>query len=348
MMSHTSAHVAKKGYIPTPGRQSTMLQQLERHMLVRAAPEPSLVVPTGLNKDDRLCYAFSVPQAWANDTEAVSSIRLLENDRYLGPGAADHEHIREFGAGAFSHWGSTVFFSTSDNSDPTTNERVYSVVPPRGWVAETDDEWFDCKTLNTSAEQATDTIAWTSEVVSAADIRAQGATLYSVTLRSEWESDTESLSTLILLENERPLRRNHQTTDDILSLKRNAYGHWGSDVVFATSDGTDPRTNGRLYRMAHAPAFRLESGRTQPRPETRNCWVVFGLPASWSSDPEDSSKLRLYEDGKLLGPSNALHDQIRRVGEGAYCQWNDQLWFSTSDNTSPNTNGRTYAVTWGA
>jgi len=323
-----------------------MLQQLERHMLVRAVPEPSLVVPTGFNKDDRLCYAFDVPQAWASDTEAVSSVRLLEGDRYLGPAAANHEDIRDLGAGSFSHWGSTVFFSTSDNSDPNTNGRVYSVVPPRGWAAEIDHEWADCKTRNASSEQATHTIAWTSEIVSTADIRALDAPMFAITLRSEWESDAESLSTLILLENERPLRRNHQTTDDILSLKRNAYGHWGADVVFATSDGTDPRENGRLYRMAHAPAFRLERGRTQPRPETRNCWVVSGLPASWHT--QGASRLHLFEDGKLLGPGNALHDQIRKVGEGAYCQSNDQLWFSTSDNTSPITNGRTYTVTWGS
>ncbi len=61
------------------------------------------------------------------------------------------------------------------------------------------------------------------------------------------------------------------------------------------------------------------------------------------------SPLVLYEDGKQLGPANAGHGTIREVGKGAYSHWSgtgkpddQQLYFSTSDNSDPRTNGRTY------
>src|SRR4029077_6571352 len=36
-----------------------------------------------------------------------------------------HRSIREEGCGRYSRWGDTVYFSTSDNSDPRSNGRLY-------------------------------------------------------------------------------------------------------------------------------------------------------------------------------------------------------------------------------
>ena len=55
-----------------------------------------------------------------------------------------------------------------------------------------------------------------------------------------------------------------------------------------------------------------------------------------------SSKLRLFENGKELGPPHSLHETIRAIGRGAYSHWTRKLWFSSSDGTSPLTNGRSY------
>ncbi len=52
--------------------------------------------------------------------------------------------------------------------------------------------------------------------------------------------------------------------------------------------------------------------------------------------------LILREDDLVLGPSQAFHDQIREQGRGTYSIWNEQIYFSTSDNTDPRTNGRSY------
>ncbi|MBI5353117.1 MAG: ABC transporter ATP-binding protein [Chloroflexi bacterium] len=52
---------------------------------------------------------------------------LCEDGRPLGTGHSLHDNIRNFGKGLFSHWGSLLLFSTSDNSDPRTNGRKYSM-----------------------------------------------------------------------------------------------------------------------------------------------------------------------------------------------------------------------------
>ncbi len=54
--------------------------------------------------------------------------------------------------------------------------------------------------------------------------------------------------------------------------------------------------------------------------------------------------LILYEDGNPLPLGNALHEEIRRAGKGRYSMWYEQIYFSTSDNSDPRTNGRTYSV----
>jgi len=58
----------------------------------------------------------------------VSSLRLFEDGRELGPGRSIHAEIGAHGRGRFSHWGRSLFFSSSDNSDPRANGRRYQVV----------------------------------------------------------------------------------------------------------------------------------------------------------------------------------------------------------------------------
>src|SRR5262249_23410057 len=62
------------------------------------------------------------------DATTASRLVLYEDGRELGPSHSQHETIRQIGRGAFSHWGDTLYFSTSDRSDPRKNRRKY-------WVA---------------------------------------------------------------------------------------------------------------------------------------------------------------------------------------------------------------------
>ncbi len=62
-------------------------------------------------------------------------------------------------------------------------------------------------------------------------------------------------------------------------------------------------------------------------------------------EAQKNSGLKLYEDGKELGPIDNLHANIIEKGEGLYSHWTrESLFFSTSDNSDPRTNGRTYEV----
>ncbi|MGA9855070.1 MAG: sulfotransferase [Gammaproteobacteria bacterium] len=54
------------------------------------------------------------------------------------------------------------------------------------------------------------------------------------------------------------------------------------------------------------------------------------------------SPLRLFEDGRPLGPAHSLHCWIRDPGTGRYSHWQERLLFTASDNSNPNTNGREY------
>lgn len=62
----------------------------------------------------------------------------------------------------------------------------------------------------------------------------------------------------------------------------------------------------------------------------------------------DRSTLQLYENARTLGPQHISSDQIAIEGRGLYLYWQTEngkkIIFSTSDNTDPNTNERTYRV----
>jgi hypothetical protein len=56
-----------------------------------------------------------------------SRLELFEDGKPLGPAHGLHPRIREKGMGAYSHWCKHVIFSSSDNSDPSKNGRIYTI-----------------------------------------------------------------------------------------------------------------------------------------------------------------------------------------------------------------------------
>lgn len=69
----------------------------------------------------------SIPAGDSISGPIVSGLLLFENDIAIGPGRSLHSDIAVRGKGAFSHWGDSLIFSTTDNSDPRSNGRRYSV-----------------------------------------------------------------------------------------------------------------------------------------------------------------------------------------------------------------------------
>jgi len=53
----------------------------------------------------------------------------------------------------------------------------------------------------------------------------------------------------------------------------------------------------------------------------------------------------LYENGVPFGEPHVPHQYIRTEGGGLFSHWQDFLFFSTSDNSDPNANGRRYSYT---
>ena len=74
-----------------------------------------------------------------------------------------------------------------------------------------------------------------------------------------------------------------------------------------------------------------------------HCWRA-SVPSYLCSDSDSASTLELYEDGCKIGPSHAVHDEIREKGSGRYSHWRAIIYFSPSDNSDPSQNGRTYKI----
>ena len=71
--------------------------------------------------------------------------------------------------------------------------------------------------------------------------------------------------------------------------------------------------------------------------------VKFFTPSDQLYDNQASS-LVLYENDVALGPRHSILKAIDRAGSGRYSHWGDYLYFSSSDNTNPITNGRIYKI----
>ncbi|MEN6642855.1 MAG: hypothetical protein ABFE08_10445 [Armatimonadia bacterium] len=95
-------------------------------------PFEEILDPQKMRKEIGFAYQVSFEHGCPSDQGGgVSKLVLLEDGKPLGPKNSPHAVIRTDGGGRYSHWGArTLWFSTSDNSDPRTNGRQYKVVYP--------------------------------------------------------------------------------------------------------------------------------------------------------------------------------------------------------------------------
>jgi hypothetical protein len=47
---------------------------------------------------------------------------------------------------------------------------------------------------------------------------------------------------------------------------------------------------------------------------------------------------------RALGPAHTSHAAIRTHGGGSYSHWQERVYFSTTDHSNPNRNGRRYVA----
>jgi hypothetical protein len=86
------------------------------------------IAPGDIASQQGHCYIARVQCEMPGDRDSRSGITVWENGVQLGPGHQRHELIRSTGGGSFSYWvQGTLYFSTSDNTDPRTNGRKYEI-----------------------------------------------------------------------------------------------------------------------------------------------------------------------------------------------------------------------------
>ncbi len=123
----------------------------------------------------------------------------------------------------------------------------------------------------------------------------------------------------------------------VFGRKRRFEAPWYDDDGHAV--GREPQFDADDIRALHAP-FESEQGYG---------WIsrLPGLEqqADNSQFPRRSN-LVLLENGKPLRVRHAIHEEIRRTGGGLYSHWGGYLLFATSDNSDPNTNGRSYGISF--
>jgi hypothetical protein len=89
--------------------------------------KPYEAVLSGFEQNGGYCWTSIISIEPLSDLENISALRVFEDGKPLPTPHAPHDDILALGAGRFSHWGPKVYFSTTDNSDPNTNGRQYTV-----------------------------------------------------------------------------------------------------------------------------------------------------------------------------------------------------------------------------
>jgi hypothetical protein len=160
----------------------------------------------------------------------MSTIRIFENGKEIGPAHSLHNDIRNSGSGRFSHWNTGIYISASDNSNPKTNGRKYTYT-------------------NSTTSTPTETTA-ASATLDASKATSDGGFAYLISIDPSLTGDSNeqlTVSTVKVFENGVEIGPAHSVHADIRNYGKGRFSHWGSTLRFSASDNTNPSTNGRVY-----------------------------------------------------------------------------------------------------
>jgi radical SAM protein with 4Fe4S-binding SPASM domain len=89
---------------------------------------PPFSSPISWRTESGYCFVADIPDRFAAAAgDSLADARLFEDGVELAQAGVLHEDIRLLGAGRYSVWGRVLYFSSSDNSDPSESGRVYEL-----------------------------------------------------------------------------------------------------------------------------------------------------------------------------------------------------------------------------
>lgn len=146
------------------------------------------------------------------------------------------------------------------------------------------------------------------------------------------------------------------------------YGNFGKPLGNTNVSSLDKIWHGKAYRELRE---KVASGQLEGHPcgdclayRSTGTYPSFSWPVGYAHEsgfcylariPESflkaidgaDSEVKFLEDGEALSGSNALHEDIRKVGRGRFSVWKGWLYFSSSDNADPIESGRRYELVHG-
>lgn len=234
-----------------------------------------------------------------------SPVMVFEGESQLPYPHSTHDDIDQYGEGRFSHWGTSIYFSSLDGADPNTNEQVYRIViAAEGVAPERSMAQRFGRRLEGPFERSQR--GWTAAVPDG--IRGAEGDLFL--MRDDeviGRAEVDDAGRLVIAEQ----------NESEAELDRDHF------IVRARAiDLLPPFTHGR-GQMWEASVPDLGAG---------------------DQDGAGTSTAFIFEDGRQLPFPHAMHDAIDSFGSGRFSHWGAHLFFSSADQTDPNENGRRYQV----
>jgi hypothetical protein len=261
-----------------------------------AAPLPDIL-------EGRLSFLLS-PASDSNNDPKASGVRLLEQNTPLARPHSVHKEIVDLGAGRFSHWNNQLILSATDNSDPRSNHRAYSIgypLAPPLWLAALlalPALWRGMALLHPSTLRRRASQLIPLLKLGGTFHRASGILMTA----------GAALGALILLLQIFPFTIQAKLpTESIQPVQGYAYAAPLPDIL-----------EGRL-------SFLLSQ-------------------ASDSNNDPQASGVRLLEQNTPLARPHSIHKEIIDLGAGRFSHWDNQLILSATDNSDPRSNHRAYSI----
>jgi hypothetical protein len=111
-------------------------------------------------------------------------------------------------------------------------------------------------------------------------------------------------------------------------------------AIWLRGSFVDPTPEGRIV-IQLIPPFERHKHAAVGQPEQTQRLDAFGDDSEIEGDSR--SPIMIYENGYRLGPAHSNFFEIYGLGGGRFAHWRGKgIAFSASDNSDPNTNGRSY------